>query len=480
MYVIRLRTRSCKLLRDFEVSFVNDDGSPRMWTVFVGENGLCKTTLLRALGMTAVGRDFSNNLVSDAPSFLDKRAPERRTRIRAEFALSSRHHLDRRYPDRHEDAGELRTATPPLVYSAIGIDPPGNSLQGGSQYRVLAADVVPSVGEPRTDKELEDYWGMSPADAEETYWGVDTAFDVIGEIRQQNLPLWFAAGYGIGRVLTRPLSAMDDVPARDRMKSLFDPGYLPIGTGFADHFALTVSESRSRAFSTLLREALIDRIALPRVEGIELRGQTGASNTRRLIESHRFVMRVGRTDLRLPAIWLSQGYQAIISLVADIIGHVWLEAGNEIELDDMEGLVLVDELDLHLHPTWQTTIVSGLRRAFPRMQFVVTTHSPMILAGCARNEVWILRQDAATGDVAAEPAPVAPALLTAAELYRDFFALARGMSSALGLKLQRYTSIASNPLRSDEEDAELDTLRSELERHLVEVDYQPVARRTVP
>jgi hypothetical protein len=264
------------------------------------------------------------------------------------------------------------------------------------------------------------------------------------------------------------------------MKSLFDAGYLPIGTGFADHFALTVGESRSRAFSTLLRSALVDRIALPRVEGIELRGQTGASNTRRLIESHRFVMRVGATDLRLPAIWLSQGYQAIISLVADIIGHVWLEAGHEIELDDMEGLVLVDELDLHLHPTWQTTIVSGLRQAFPRMQFVVTTHSPMILAGCARNEVWILRQDATTGDVTAEPAPVAPALLTAAELYRDFFALSRGMSSELGLKLQRYTSIASNPQRSDAEDAELGILRSELERHLVEVDYQPVARRRMP
>jgi hypothetical protein len=111
------------------------------------------------------------------------------------------------------------------------------------------------------------------------------------------------------------------------------------------------------------------------------------------------------------------------------------------------------------------------------MQFVVTTHSPMILAGCARNEVWILRQDATTGDVTAEPAPVAPALLTAAELYRDFFALSRGMSSELGLKLQRYTSIASNPQRSDAEDAELGTLRSELDRHLVDVDYQPVARR---
>jgi hypothetical protein len=182
MYVTWLRTRSCKLLRDFEVAFVNDDGSPRMWTVFVGENGLCKTTLLRALAMTAVGRDFSNNLVSDAPSFLDKRAPKSPTRIRAEFALSSRHHADRRYPDRYEDDGELRIATPPSVHSVIGIDPPGSSLQGGSQYvpselvRESAEAGLPH-GEPITDEEYDASWGMSQADAEETHWASELGFD---------------------------------------------------------------------------------------------------------------------------------------------------------------------------------------------------------------------------------------------------------------------------------------------------------------
>ena len=46
----------------------------------------------------------------------------------------------------------------------------------------------------------------------------------------------------------------------------------------------------------------------------------------------------------------------MISLVADIIGNVWLEAGEP-----------VDEIDLHLHPTWKTEIVTGLKATFPRM-----------------------------------------------------------------------------------------------------------------
>lgn len=458
MYLTRLRARSCKLLRDCEVSFTSADGSPRMWTVFVGENGLCKTTLLRAIAMTALGRDFSNNLVDDAPAYLDKRSPSATARIEASFTFSRRYHAARPYPS---PAAPRPQGEPPALLSCIEVKPPGSAISGSSHYDTSA----PSVTAP-------DIMSGEP---------ITIPSDVVGTARKEGARHWFAVGYGVGRVLARPLANLvGDVPARDRVRSLFDPTHLPIGTSFADQFALTAGEARAREFAICLREALIDRVALPRVDGIELRGHAGASNTSRLIESHRFTMRVGSAELRLPAVWLSQGYQAVISLVADIIGHVWFEAGQEVPLDEMEGLVLVDELDLHLHPTWQTRIVDGLKRTFPRMQFIVTTHSPMILAGCAREEVWILRQSEDTGDVTAEPAPVAPALLTAAEMYREFFDLSRGLASELGLKLQRYVSIASNPLRTDAEDAEMASLRVDLEQHRVDVDYEPVTRRFVP
>ena len=52
-----------------------------------------------------------------------------------------------------------------------------------------------------------------------------------------------------------------------------------------------------------------------------------------------------------------------------------------------EGVVLIDELDLHLHPRWQRVVLDGLRRAFPRLQLVVTTHSPQVLSSALNRQV---------------------------------------------------------------------------------------------
>jgi hypothetical protein len=92
---------------------------------------------------------------------------------------------------------------------------------------------------------------------------------------------------------------------------------------------------------------------------------------------------------------LSDGYRNLVGLAADIAyrmavlnPHLLADATRE-----TPGVVLIDELDLHLHPTWQRMIVSALLRAFPRVQFVETTHSPFIiqdLYGMAGTVLWDL------------------------------------------------------------------------------------------
>ena len=57
------------------------------------------------------------------------------------------------------------------------------------------------------------------------------------------------------------------------------------------------------------------------------------------------------------------------------------------------GLVLIDELDLYLHPLWQVGLVRALKATFPRVQFIVTTHSPMLLPGLERDEIIHLKLD---------------------------------------------------------------------------------------
>lgn len=85
----------------------------------------------------------------------------------------------------------------------------------------------------------------------------------------------------------------------------------------------------------------------------------------------------------------SDGYHTFVGMVADIAWRAALlnpHLGAQ-AADLATGIVAIDEIDLHLHPTWQRRVLRDLRRAFPRLQFVVTTHSPQVL-GSARRE-WI-------------------------------------------------------------------------------------------
>ncbi len=86
---------------------------------------------------------------------------------------------------------------------------------------------------------------------------------------------------------------------------------------------------------------------------------------------------------------LSDGYHVFIALVADIARRAVML--NEFDGADaparVEGVVLIDELDLHLHPRWQRVALPGLRSTFPRLQLVVTTHSPQVLSSAENRQV---------------------------------------------------------------------------------------------
>ena len=86
---------------------------------------------------------------------------------------------------------------------------------------------------------------------------------------------------------------------------------------------------------------------------------------------------------------LSDGYHAFIALVADIARRAVML--NELDGADaparVEGVVLIDELDLHLHPRWQREALPRLREAFPRLQFIISTHSPQVLSSAENRQV---------------------------------------------------------------------------------------------
>ena len=90
---------------------------------------------------------------------------------------------------------------------------------------------------------------------------------------------------------------------------------------------------------------------------------------------------------------LSDGERGLLALVLDLARR--LSQANPLLADPVkegQAIVLIDELDLHLHPKWQRTIVEGLTRTFPNCQFIGTTHSPQIVAAVEPEQVLLLTE----------------------------------------------------------------------------------------
>jgi len=121
----------------------------------------------------------------------------------------------------------------------------------------------------------------------------------------------------------------------------------------------------------------------------------------RQVKGVRFHKRTGQLvysineEESIPIHLLSSGYQSVIWMVMDIAYRMAVlnpDLRKEIT-NKTPGVVLIDELDLHLHPTWQWKIVEALKTTFPSVQFITTTHSPLIIASCKNERLITISED---------------------------------------------------------------------------------------
>jgi len=100
--------------------------------------------------------------------------------------------------------------------------------------------------------------------------------------------------------------------------------------------------------------------------------------------------------MRMPVNQLSDGYKSMISLVADIAYR--MAVLNPQFLGDVckntDGVVFIDEIDLHLHPEWQQRVLDDLRAIFPKVQFIVSTHAPAVINTVPKECIRILKNNA--------------------------------------------------------------------------------------
>lgn len=95
---------------------------------------------------------------------------------------------------------------------------------------------------------------------------------------------------------------------------------------------------------------------------------------------------------------LSDGYRAYMGWIADLLYHLCTGELSRGKLADNVGMVLVDEIDLHLHPEWQRSVTASLSVAFPNLQFVFTTHSPIVAGSLNRENIFVMETDHDSGE----------------------------------------------------------------------------------
>ncbi len=113
------------------------------------------------------------------------------------------------------------------------------------------------------------------------------------------------------------------------------------------------------------------------------------------LDTHRLVLNFESVDGSLQKFAMdemSDGYKNTLSMIGDIAYRMAVlnpMLGDKV-LEETPGVVVIDEIDLHLHPQWQQTIISDLNTIFPKIQFIVSSHAPAVINSVAKEQIRIL------------------------------------------------------------------------------------------
>lgn len=162
---------------------------------------------------------------------------------------------------------------------------------------------------------------------------------------------------------------------------------------------------------------------------------------------------------RVPLRQLSDGYQSVVATAADILDILTNVYTN---LDDASGLVLLDEIGAHLHPSWKMRIVDSIRRAVPGLQFVTSTHDPLCLRGLEAGEVVVMRRDERHRVFTVDNLPSPADLRIEQLLTSEFFGLNSTVDPEVEREFDRYYALLAKRDRSVSEGVELEDLTGKL------------------
>lgn len=347
MYIERISLTNIRGFDQLDFSLGRPDGTYAGWTVFTGDNGSGKSTLLKAVAIALTGKDTARAL---QPSF---------HRWICE--------------GQHEAAMEL---------GIVRVEKDDFLTEGGRlPEKAFRARVALKNGQKEPVMEVALPTGIKRKNystPQRTIWSQDARG-------------WFSCGYGpFRRVFGASPEAMRQMvaPATERFVTMFQEA---ASLAEVDQWLRNLShksledrsgakEQRDLIVEVLRDELMPNQITVDRIDsdGLWLKDRNG---------------------LQLSWSEMSDGYRAALALLADILRHL-INVYGPSDLTDRDaegklyikrsGVVLIDEIDAHLHPEWQREIGFWLKRHFPNVQFLVTTHSPIICQAADPNGLFVL------------------------------------------------------------------------------------------
>ncbi len=358
MWVESITLTNIKCFREQKILFTRNSSTgykakPYSWITLLGENGVGKSTLIQALALLLAGPEAAKELLPRPTGWV--RVPSNPGKLSAVL-----HQAD-------TDAGVFSESKVRKTFS----------------YTYFVTGGIPvQVG-----KEKETY--TEPALIEEPSkilsWLRTNAFasDSRG---------WFAVGYGAFRRLTRVnqvlIPSLEPAKRSSNFITQFDEdSALSSFERWMVYLEFRIAKDASDTKARQMRkvgEAVIERL-LP---GDAKIAEVTADG----------LIQFSVNGQKVPTISLSDGFRSVIALAGDLIWRL-LQAFPDLEDPTLaSGVVLIDELDIHLHPSWQRQIAGWLRDIFPNLQFFVATHSPLVAAGGGENALT-LRLELVGGEV---------------------------------------------------------------------------------
>ena len=213
----------------------------------------------------------------------------------------------------------------------------------------------------------------------------------LEQLFNEKTPAFFLVGYGATRRVEA--TSASDLATRRRARIV---RYERVASLFEEHFSLLPLNSwlpewheanpgRHKQVVTLINKLTPEAIAFEgRMEGGE------------------YLFR--HNGVTVPFGALSDGYKAYLGWISDLLYHLTMGAPSGSRLDTSKGVVLVDEIDLHIHPEWQRTMIPTIAEAFPKLQFIFTTHSPLVVGTLQRENLLLVTRDEAGFPMIERPA----------------------------------------------------------------------------